>query len=311
MIFKKAITTICAAAFAASAVMPIMASAKVEKPEADKDGVYCQAGIVFQIRDQWDHRNEIKLEPFDETESTVLDITFKDVNVTGNGEYTVEMSGYIPEYIDDIAGFLAVELDTDFSKYANVEDGISTEGVNFQINKAVIDGVEYTFTTGLDDEGKPYQPLENGEKFENNQQIIKIKNGWGELHEGLSTPEMPQEVWTTADPVSITFTVSGLPTDKVEGFENEVVERKYGNGTNAGAESEESSEAEESAAEESVAESTASSAAETVSSSTADSTSSSSSDSKSSSSNVGLIVGIAAGAVVVIAIIAVIIKKKS
>lgn len=310
MIFKKAITTLCAAAFAASAVMPIMASAAVETPEADADGVYCQAGIVFQIRDQWDHRNEIKLEPFDETETTVLDISFKDVNITGNGEYTVEMSGYLPEYIDDIAGFLAVELDIDFTKYSNVEDGVATEGVNFQVNKAVIDGVEYTFNTGLGDDEKPYQPLENGEKFENNQQIIKIKNGWGELHADMCTPEMPKEVWTTADPMSITFTVSGLPTDKIEGFENEVVERVYGNGTNVGAEEEESSEVveESSAAESEAADSTAETASSEAASEADSSSSSDSSDSDGIS--VGLIAGIAAGAVVIIAIIAVIIKKK-
>ena len=311
MLLKRSITTLCAAAIlAAATAVPSMSAAAVETPTADENGVYCQAGIVFQIRDQWDHRNEIKLQPLDEKETTELDITFKDVNVTGNGEYTVEMSGYLPEYTDDIAGFLGVELDIDFSTYSNVEDGVATEGVNFQVTKAVIDGTEYTFATGLADDEKPYQPLENGEKFENNQQIIKIKNGWGNLHEGICTPEMPKEVWTTADPLTITFTVSGLPTDKIEGFADEVVERVYGKGTNVGAEEEESSvEEASSAAEETVSESTAdSSKAETPAASTADSSSSSDSE---ESSNTGLIIGIVCAAVVIIAVVAVVIKKKS
>ena len=314
MFFKRSITAIGAAAIlAAATVMPCMADAKLETPKADENGVYCQAGIVFQIRDQWDHRNEIKLEPLNEKEDTVVDISFKDVNITGNGEYTVEMSGYMPDFDEYLMGFLAVELDIDFSKYSNVEDGKVIDGVSFEVLKANIDGTEYTFTTGLDEEGEPYQPLENGEKFENNQQIIKIKNGWGTLHDGFSTPEMPGEVWKTADPLTITFKVSGFPTDKIEGFENEVVERVYGKGTNVEADEssqeEASSAADESKADESVAESKADSSKADAASSASDS--SSTSDSKGDSSNIGLIAGIAGAAVLVIIIIAVVIKKKS
>lgn len=304
MFFKKAITALSAAALTAATVIPASA---IEVPEADADGVYCQAGIVFQIRDQWDHRNEIQLEPLDETESTVLDITFKDVNVTGNGEYTVEMLGYQPEYTDDICGFLAVELDIDFSKYADLEKG---EGVSFELTKAVIDGTEYTFTNGLTDDGKPLQALEDGEKFDRNQKIIKLKNGWGAIPD-FSDPDMPSEVWGSADPVSISFKVSGLPTDKIENFDKEVVERVYGKGTNV--EAPEESSVEESSAAESVEESSAAPAESEAASSAADTSKaddSSKADSEESS-NVGLIIGICAAVAVVIAVVAVVIKKKS
>ncbi len=309
MFFKRSLTAIGAAAIlAATTVMPCMADSKLEVPKADENGVYCQAGIVFQIRDQWDHRNEIKLEPLNEKEDTVVDMSFKDVNITGNGEYTVEMSGYMPDFDEYTVGFLAVELDIDFSKYSNLEDGKVTEGVSFEILKANIDGTEYTFTTGLDEEGEPYQPFENGEKFENNQQIIKIKNGWGALHDGFSNPEMPPEVWKTADPLTITFKVSGFPTDKIEGYADEVVERVYGKGTNVEAEDESSAEEVSSAADESSAAESKADSSKAEASSVSDSSSKSDS---SDSSNTGLIIGIACAAVVVIAIIAVVIKKKS
>ena len=302
MFFRRAITALSAAALAAAAVIPASA---VEVPEADENGVYCQAGIVFQIRDQWDHRNEIGLEPLDEKESTTLDITFKDVNITGNGEYTVEMSGYIPEYDDLLCGFLAVEVNLDFSKYADIDN---SEGVTFELTKAVIDGTEYTFTNGVTDEGDPLQPLEDGEKFENNQKIIKIKNGWGNMAD-FSDPDMPTEVWATADPLSISFKVSGLPTDKVEGYADEVIEKVYGKGTNVEAPVEESSAEEvssEAPADESSTAATESKAADT--SSAADDSSKADSE---ESSNVGLIIGICAAVVVVIAVVVVVIKKKS
>ena len=316
MFLKKSIAAIGAAALlVATTVMPALAKDKDKElpvPEADANGVYCQAGIIWQIRDQWDHKTEIYNEPKDEKETITLDGTYKNVNITGNGEYTVEMSGY---HVDDewieagiTVGYLGVELNLDFDTYSNVDEH---KGVLFEIKKATVDGVEYTFTNEANEDGEYQQVLEDIENAMNGEKVVKIKNGWGNLPEN-STPAITNDAWTTTDPITITFEVTGLPTDKVEGYAEEYFEQVYGNGTidaAGGDDSEVDSAADESTADESVAESKAdSSKADAASSSSSDS--SSKSDSKDSS-NVGLIAGIAGGAVLLIIIIAVVVKKKS
>ena len=316
MFLKKSIAAIGAAALlVATTAMPALAKDKDKElpvPEADANGVYCQAGIIWQIRDQWDHKTEIYNEPKDEKETITLDGTYKNVNITGNGEYTVEMSGY---HVDDewieagiTVGYLGVELNLDFDTYSNVDEH---KGVLFEIKKATVDGVEYTFTNEANEDGEYQQVLEDIENAMNGEKVVKIKNGWGNLPEN-STPAITNDAWTTTDPITITFEVTGLPTDKVEGYAEEYFEQVYGNGTidaAGGDDSEVDSAADESTADESVAESKAdSSKADAASSSSSDS--SSKSDSKDSS-NVGLIAGIAGGAVLLIIIIAVVVKKKS
>lgn len=311
MLLKKSITSLCAAlVFAAAAVVPCAAAKELKIPEADANGVYGQAGIVWMVMDQWDHRKDITLEPTDEKETVTLDGTYKDVNITGNGEYTVEMSGYHIEddWIEAGAqmGYLGVELTLNFDECFDEE---TYEGVTFEVTKAVIDGTEYTFTNNIVDDAHE-QVIEPPEISADGQRMIKIKNGYGKLPE-FCTPALNNDVWKTTDPLTITFKVSGLPTDKIEGYADEVIEKVYGNGTIDGAADESSveeasSSVEESKADESVTESKAdSSKADTAS------TDSSSSSDKEESSNTGLIIGIVCAAVVVIAVVAVVIKKKS
>lgn len=314
MFFKRSLTALGAAAvLAVTTVMPCLADDKLPVPEADANGVYCQAGIIWQIRDQWDHKTEIDRDPMDEKETMVLDGTYKNVNITGNGEYTVEMSGY---HVDDewieagiTCGYLGVELNLDFDTYSDVE---AHKGVLFEITKATVDGVDYTFTNEVNEDGEYQQVMEDPENTTDGQKVIKIKNSWGAMPEN-STPAMSGEAWATTDPITITFVVTGLPTDKVEGYADEVIEKVYGNGTIDAAGGDESSEeevssaADESKADESVAESKA---ADSSKADAATSTSDSSSKSDDST-NVGLIAGIAGAAVLVIIIIAVVVKKKS
>lgn len=320
MFLKRSLTALGAAAIlAATTVMPAFADEELPVPKADENGVYCQAGIIWQIRDQWDHKTEIDREPTDEKETVTLDGTYKNVNITGNGEYTVEMSGY---HVEDEwieagiqVGYLGAELNLDFDTYSDVEEH---KGVLFEIKKATIDGVEYTFTNEKNEEGEYPQVLEDPENTTDGQKVIKIKNSWGWTEPPAHiTPAMTSDAWTTTDPITITFEVTGLPTDKIEGYENEFYEQVYGNGTidaaggDDASSEEEASSVEESKADESVAESKAADSSKADASSTASSSSDSSSKSDSKDSNIGLIAGIAGGAVLVIIIIAVIVKKKS
>ncbi len=307
MFFKKGLCALSAAAIAAFSAVPVCADAELPVPEPDENGVYCHGGIVWQILDQWDHRDELSLSALCEDCETVVGVTHKDVNITGNGEYTVEMSGYKPDFDYDL-GFFGVEVDLDFDTYADVEKDI---GPRFEITKCVIDGTEYTFRNDINEDGVHEQILEECSNGEAGQKIIKIKNAYGELPEGMITPEMDNKIWKSADPITVTFKVTGLPTDKIEDYPDEVFEQVYGEGfTDYAAELEED-DTEESAPAEVVdtkdetkeSEAEASSAAKSDSSKAED-------DDKDESSNLPLIFGICGGVVVIAVIVVVIVKKK-
>ena len=322
MKFKRILAGMSAAVIA-SAIMAMPASAADIK--ADENGVYGQAGIIWMIRDQWDHRKGLTDEyhPTDEMETYEISCTHKDVNITGNGQYTVEMSGYhAPQEWLDInvqTGYLGVLCTLDF------EDN---EDLVMELDEATIDGVTYTFEKGTvtnkKGEEERVQVLEDSEIIENGQKMIKLKNGYGDCIK--SEPEMDATAWTTTEPLTITFTISGLPTDKIEGFENEVIEKVYGNGSIENdppeGEGEEESAAESEAPTETTAaaeekpaetkEETASAEekpAETTAAKTENS-SAAATETEKSSSNTGLIVGICAAVVVIGAVCVIVAKKK-
>lgn len=246
------------------------------------DTAYGKAGIVWMIQDQWDHRNTIELEPYDEMETSVISCTHTDVNITGNGQYEVSLEGYhCPDDLLDIVlvGNLGVEFTLDFKEYADL---------TVSLDECTIDSVTYTFNA---------QPeLEETELGK----ILKIKNSYG--NHADTTPEMDDKPWRTTDPLTVKFTVSGLPTDKTENNPDEDIVTVYGNGSIDNDVAEESSIAEVS--EES---------SDTAVSSTADSQSDTSSKAEEKDSGVNWIIYacIAGGIVVVIVVIAVIAKKKS
>ena len=186
------------------------------------DGVekYGRAGIVWMIMDQWDHRKDLDLCATDEWETSIVPSSNVDVYITGNGTYTVEFSGYhAPEEWKDAGlqcGYLGVEAILDFEAYPDI---------TFWIDECVIDGVTYTFEHDTDPESEKYQVVEYTEAYEDNMQMIKIKNGYGDgLMEDAS-------IWQTADPITVTFTIGGLPTDKLEDYENEKINVVYGSGS--------------------------------------------------------------------------------
>ncbi len=309
MLFKKSICALSAAVIAAFSAVPAFADAEFPVPEPDENGVYCHAGIVWQVRDQWDHRNELSLDALDETESYVIDCTHKDVNITGNGEYTVEMSGYLPDYEYDL-GFFGVEVDLDFDTYADTEEDL---GPRFEITKVVMDGVEYTCKNDLNEDGIHEQILEDIENGEG-QKMIKFKNSWGSEPPSFMDPPVDNKIWTTADPIIFTFTVSGLPTDKIEGYADEVVEKVYGAGsTEAAAAAGGDSSVAEDTADNGEAGTTGTDNAESKTESKAAASSAKSADSSEAeekeSSKLPLILGICGG-VVVIAVVAVVLVKK-
>lgn len=299
-----------AAAFAAvTAAMP--AAAEAAEIPADENGVYASAGIIWMIQDQWDHKKNINSDPTDEFETTTISGTYHNVNITGNGQYTVDMSGYhAPQDWLDIGvlvGYLGVEMEFDFDTYPDV---------TFAIDEATIDGTKYTFTQGINPEtDEPYQVLEEPESTDASvmgEKIIKIKNSYG--NPLTAEPEMTSDAWKTTDTISVTFTVSGLPTDKVEGYANEVVEQVYGSGSidNDPAEGEEAAaesaaECEDGAAEESAAEDGADldkGAAE------ADKADADKDSEEKSSVSPAYIAGFVVGVAVVAVVVAVIVVKK-
>lgn len=277
MKLKRFFVGMSAAAVAVANVGAAAVSADAE-PE-----VYGRAGIVWMIMDQWDHKNSMDLEPFDEMETTVLSCTHTDVNITGNGQYEVALEGYhAPTEVDYMAGNLGVELDLDFAGY---------EDLTVTFDEAVIDGVSYTFNE------QPELEEFDGEGTYDSVSVMKIKNPYGVMAD--TTPEMTNYAWKTTDPLTVKFTVSGLPTDKVEGYQDEQVVTVYGNGSidnDVADEPESESSAEEQPSQE-----------ESEAASVADN---SSEEKDESGSKLPLYIGIGAGAAVIIAVIAVVAVKK-
>lgn len=212
MKLNKFFTGMCAAVFAlCSTVLPCAADAA-----EDASGGYGRAGIVWMVMDWWDHKNSIDLEPFDEMETEVISCTHTDVNITGNGQYTVSMEGYkVPDEAIDFAliGNLGVELDMDFEAY---------EELNVVLDEAVIDGVTYTFN-----EQPELEKFAEGTFKE--ARVMKLKNPYGNV--ANTTPEMTNDPWTTTDPLTITFTVSGLPEDKIADNPDENIVTVFGSGS--------------------------------------------------------------------------------
>lgn len=276
--FKKLISL--AAVFAAAAAMTLSVSAEE----------YGEAGIQWMIKDQWAHRNAVGLDPLNEMETDTLDVTHEDAVITGNGDYTVSMYGWVvpDEDIDYVeVGTLGLSTSIDFDENPDCV---------IELTECVIDGVTYTF-----DE----QPeLED----ENNCHVMKIKNAYGS--NAVTTPEMDASPWRSADPITISFTVSGLPEDKIADNPDETLVRVY-----ASAASEETESAEEETAEIAADGDTESESGQTdgVSAevSEEDESDGNSDSSASSSPRLIIVIVIAAAAVVLLAVIIAIIVRTS
>ena len=296
-ILKKAAALTMSAMVAAMTAIPAFAE---EIPEPDENGVYGQAGIAWMIMDWWDYRRATSEQALDEYGTNEVSSTYHDVNITGNGSYTVDMSGY--NCLDWSGqqyncGYLGLYLELPLIPAPEeCEDGEQPTMV-VTLDDVTIDGVTYTFL-------EQPQP----EDSENVGKILKIKNGYGEP--AKTDPPMDNAAWTTSDPITINFTITGLPTDKIEDYADETVEKisGYGSLANDPAMAEElgaETEAAEDAVEE---ESTEEADAETTEEASAADTSSAAEEKKVST---GAIVGIcAACAAVIAAIIALVVKKK-
>lgn len=306
MLMKKLIAGFSAAVIAASiAALPAAADEAAAAPTADENGVYGTAGIIWMIRDQWDHRKSLDLDPTDELETYTISSTYHNVNITGNGQYTVDMSGYhAPQDWLDVGvevGYLGVLCNLDFETYT---------GIGFELDEATIDGQTYTFEKGVNEDGEPIQVIEDSEVVENGCKMIKIKNGYGDQIK--SDPEMTTAAWTTTDPLTITFTISGLPTDKIEDNPDEVFEQVYGNGSidNDPVEGEEEAETEAETEEPAETETDGETPEVIETQAAADKDEKKDDKDEEKDSNTGVVVGIVAAAVVLLGIIGVVVAKK-
>lgn len=291
MKLNKFFTGMCAAAFAlCSTVLPCAAD------EAETADGYGRAGIVWMVMDQWDHKNSIDLEPFDEMETEVISCTHTDVNITGNGQYTVSMEGYkVPDDAIDFAliGNLGVELDMDFKTY---------EELNVVLDEAVIDGVTYTFNEQPDLEVF-------GDGTYRDAKVMKLKNPYGKV--ANTTPEMTNDPWVTTDPLTITFTVSGLPEDKIEDNPDEEIVTVFGSGSvdNDAAEDDATAVSSEEASDSEATEPTDGADAEDADTSADAESGSNKADEKEDTSSNWIIYACIAGGVVVVAIVVALIAK--
>ena len=311
-ILKKTASVLCATVMSLSMMTAGRSASAVEEeiPQPDENGIYGQAGISWMIMDWWDYRRGTSEPAMDEMGTMEVSSTYHDVNITGNGSYTVDMSGYDCKDVsgaDYYCGYLGLYLELPLEAPDEEEGFEPTVKVN--IDDVTIDGVTYTFIE---------QPIPEDSELDG--KMLKIKNAYGEP--AVTEPPMDNTAWTTTDPITINFTITGLPTDKIEGFADETVEKICGNGDIANdppiggeeSEAEETEEAETSDAEEAPAETEAAAEeapAETEAAPAEESKPDDSSKADEEKSNTGLIVGIAAAAVVVIGVvIALVVKKK-
>ncbi|MCD7741858.1 MAG: hypothetical protein LUI06_06630 [Ruminococcus sp.] len=262
MIRKRIASLVCALAL--GSMMAISASATD----------YGQAGIQWMIKDEWEHRNAVGLEPYNEMETNIITCQHKDVNITGNGDYSVEFSGWcVPddtrEYVE--VGTLGLNMSIDFE--ANPDCVVT-------LTDCTIDGVTYTF-----DEQPELE--EDGDNH-----VLKIKNAYGV--NATTTPEMDAKPWNTTDPIVINFNVSGLAEDKIENNPDEVIVLDY---------VEEDTEEENT---DEVEEATVQTEDEDDFDQAADSADDASDENSDSSLSLAAIIAIVAGIVVVIAVIIVV-----
>ncbi len=261
---------------------------------ADEPTVYGQAGISFQVRDSWEHRDAVGVAAFDESGETELYSIYKDVNITGNGDYSVSMEGWACDWNEALLGWLMVDTTLATAKDA---DGVVTiadyPDMTLTITSFSMDGKEYSA------EGLEILAEQNNSSLA----CWKIVNSWGQVEDPRGMDSM---VWATTDPVTINFTIAGLPTDKVtDGSDvvefvsgEEPVEEPESSVAEESSEEPASSEAPESATDESKAEESSTVA---ESSSVAD---------DEEGSKLPFILGIGAGVIVAVAAVIVVIKKK-
>ena len=281
----------------ASTAVPAFAD---EIPEPDENGVYGQAGVAWMIMDWWDYRRGTAEPAMDEFGTSEVSSTYHDVNITGNGSYTVDMSGY---NVGDVSGgnytcgYLGLYLELDLIP-APEKEGDPEPTVIVTLDDVTIDGVTYTFLEQPQPEDPDSQPIGK---------MLKIKNGYGE--NAVTDPPMDASAWTTNDPITINFTISGLPTDKIEGYADETVEKISGNGSIEN-DVDDTAEGEESTTESTAAETEEETAPEAVEANDSRKAEKKASK-KSDGLGVGAIVGIIAAAVVVIGgVVFFIFKKK-
>lgn len=286
MKFKKVFAVLAASAMA----LATMATTAF----ADEPTVYGQAGISFQVRDSWEHRDTVGGAAFDESGETELYSVYKDVNITGNGDYSVSMEGWACDWNEAILGWLMVDTTLATNKDA---DNVVT----------IADYPEMTLTiTSFSMDGKDYS-AENLEILaeQNNSSLAcwKVVNSWGQAEDPRGMDNM---VWATTDPVTINFTIAGLPTDKVTDG-SDVVEFVSGEKP---VDEPESSVADESSEEPASSEATESVEDESKADESSVATESSSEAEKEESSKLPFILGIGAGVIVVVAAAIVVIKKR-
>ena len=308
-ILKKTASVLCAGVMSLSMIASgVTASAAEEEiPQPDENGVYGQAGISWMIMDWWDYRRGTSEPAMDETGKMEISSTYHDVNITGNGSYTVDMSGYDCKDVsggDYYCGYLGLYLELPLEAPDEEEGFQPTVVVN--IDDVTIDGVKYTFVE---------QPIPEDSELDG--KMLKIKNAYGEP--AVTDPPMDNNAWKTTDPITINFTISGLPTDKIEGFADETVEKICGNGdiskdppiggetSEAESAAESTAESEAPAEEEPVAEeeATAESKAESKAEKPAETE-----EKTEEKSNTGLIAGIAIAAAAVIGVVTALALKK-
>ncbi len=188
----------------------VTTAAKVTLPEPVElpENAIGMAGISFQVRDSWEHRNAVGELLLNESSNKSFSATCNDVFITGNGDYEVSLEGWWCDFDEALLGW--VGLDTTIA-VEQQEDGTYAfkdyPDAKITLTEYQQDGKTFDLTgseVGMEDNGQ-----------ENHGGTIKIVNSWaGEQIDQRGIDEYECLTWQSTDPVVIKFTVTGLPTDK-------------------------------------------------------------------------------------------------
>lgn len=198
----------------------------VEPPE----NAIGMAGISFQVKDSWEYRNFVGDKVIQNGVEEPLNVTCTDVYITGNGDYEVTLEGWWCDFDEAVMGWialdtnLAVEVTDDTAKFKDYPDmqikltEYTQDGKTIDLSGAEI-GLEAN--NGTDLEGNT---REDG--------MYKVVNDYSTPKTDVRGEEYGGLTWQSTDPVTIKFTVSGLPEDK--GDEDVAVKVISGDGGEVG-----------------------------------------------------------------------------
>ncbi len=170
------------------------------------------AGVSFQVKDSWEYRNVAGDKVIQNGVEEPLNVTCTDTYITGNGDYEVTLEGWWCDFDEAVLGWVAldvglpVEVNDEVATFKDYPD-MQIKLTEYQQDGKTID------LSGID---IGLEANNNTDSEGNNKEdgMYKIVNGWNNPAVDNRGEEYGGLTWQSTDPVTIKFTVSGLPNDK-------------------------------------------------------------------------------------------------